>query len=191
VIKAVIFDVFGVLVVDSWLPFKEEHFGHDQALFDEASKLNDQANSGRITYDEFLQKIADLAGVEKAFAQDQIDNNPVNRPLFSFIAEELKPSYKIGLLSNAAGDWIDRLFQPEQIKLLDAAGLSYEMGFVKPDPHAYRAVLNQLQVQPEEGIMVDDQKRYCEAAEAIGMKSVHYQDFRQFKTDITQLLSHG
>jgi hypothetical protein len=23
------------------------------------------------------------------------------------------------------------------------------------------------------------------------MKSVHYQDFRQFKTDITQLLSHG
>ena len=187
-IKSVIFDCFGVLAVDSWLPFKEEHFGADPKLVQAATNLNRQADSGVISNQEFIEEIARLAGVTTELASQQIGQNPANRPLFNYVQQNLKGKYKLGVLSNASTDWTSRLFTPEQLKLFDAIVMSYQIGFVKPDPRAYRTISEKLDVAVEECIFVDDQERYCEAARQAGMKAVWYRDFQQFKTDIGQLL---
>lgn len=189
-IKAIIFDCFGVLVVDSWLPFKEAYFGRSSQLLRQATDLNRQADDGLITYREFMQGIARLAGIPEEDATRQVSRNPANQPLFDYIERELKPSYRFGILSNASDDWISQLFTTDQARLFDAVVLSYQIGAAKPDPRAYKAIVEELELTAEECVFVDDQQRYCDTARELGFTSIHYSNFDQFKADLEQVLSH-
>jgi HAD superfamily hydrolase (TIGR01509 family) len=60
---------------------------------------------------------------------------------------------------------------------------------MKPDPEIYIMTAEKLGVEPSECIFTDDSPRYCEAAEAVGMKAVHYRTLDQFKRELEQLLS--
>ena len=53
----------------------------------------------------------------------------------------------------------------------DAIMLSFEVGVAKPDPGIYRAALGALDAAPEHSVFVDDQRAYCEGAEALGIRS--------------------
>ena len=154
----------------------------------EAGDLNNQYNRDMISHDEFIQGIADLAGMPSHQVEELIDANKINKKLFEFI-KELKKDYKAGLLSNMGIGVLDTLFTEEQIALFDYAALSYETGYVKPDPRAYMAAASGLGFDPDECVMVDDIDRNCAGAEDTGMKSVHYKDFDQFKADLEKILN--
>lgn len=187
-IRAVIFDCFGVLTTDGWLPFKRKYFSGNPQLEEEATNLNKRTDAGLATYEDFVRDIAELAHVPLAEASKAIEHNVTDDELLTYVAEELKPHYKIGMLSNAGANWMDRLFSKEQIALFDAIALSYETGVVKPDARAYRIITERLGVTPDECVFVDDQERYCTAAREAGMQAIWYQSFEQFKTDISPLL---
>jgi epoxide hydrolase-like predicted phosphatase len=187
-IKAVIFDCFGVLTTDGWLPFKRKKFGHDQDLERQATDLSRAMNGGYISVDDFLTQIAQLAGVSKAEVRRATEHTVTDDELLAYIRDELKPRYKIGLLSNAGSNWLKRLFAAEQIALFDEVALSCETGYQKPDPRAYATLAEKLGVQPEECVFTDDQAGYCSAAEAIGMRSVVFRDSTQFQRDFAALL---
>lgn len=187
-IKAVIFDCFGVLAHDGWLPFRSAHFGDDPQKFQEATDLNKRSNAGFTDYDDFLRQIGQLAGITAAEAKREIEDNPADTNLFSYIRESLKPHYKIGMLSNASDYHLDSIFTVEQVKLFDEIVLSYQVGTVKPDPLMYQTIANKLGVLPEECIFVDDQPRYTEGARALGMKGIRYVDARTTIATIEELL---
>lgn len=187
-IRAIIFDCFGVLTSDGWLPFKRKHFGHDAALFEEATDLNKQSNSGMISTHEFVRRIADMARVSAGFVGRQIHGNRSNDELFEYIKHDLKPDYQIGLLSNTSSNALHDMFTPEQINLFDAVALSYEIGAVKPDREAYEHVLNQLGVTADEAVFIDDQERHVTGAREAGMQGIVYKDFEQMKRELEKLL---
>jgi HAD superfamily hydrolase (TIGR01509 family) len=187
-IKAIIFDCFGVLTTDGWLPFKRKYFRNNPALEAEATSLNKQVDAGLASYEEFESSIARLASVSLAEAHKAIESNVPDDELFEYIGSELKPNYKIGMLSNAGANWLGRLFLPEQVALFDAVALSYEMGFVKPDPRAYLSIAARLGVEPSECIFVDDQQRYCTAAIEQGMQAILYSSSEQLKDELAPLL---
>ena len=135
-IRAIIFDCFGVLTTDGWLPFKRKYFGDDPKLEAEATDLNKQVDAGLASYDDFMVAIADLAHVPLEESQKAIENNVADEMLLTYIATEIEPHFKLGLLSNAGANWLDKLFRKDQINLFDAVALSYETWFVKPDPRA-------------------------------------------------------
>jgi HAD superfamily hydrolase (TIGR01509 family) len=182
--RAIIFDCYGVLVTDGWLPFKHEHFGNDIELMDQASYLNMQCDKGLISYPQFITELAILSGVSEVEVGHAIHNNVPNKHLFDLIIE-LKDKYKIGMLSNAGSN---RLFSQEQLDLFDATVMSFEVGYVKPDPRAYQAAADRLGVEPDECIMIDDIERNCSAAEAAGMKSIYYKSYEDFKPQLDSLL---
>jgi HAD superfamily hydrolase (TIGR01509 family) len=186
-IRAIIFDCFGVLTTDAWLPFKEKYFSDNEELFRLATDLNKQADSGLIGYDDFVRGVADLAGISFTDARKTINNNVPNAPLFKHIAQ-LKPKYKLGILSNASGNWLPDLFAAEQLAAFDATALSYETGVTKPEPRAYETIATRLSAEPEECVFIDDQERFCTAAEDVGMRSVWYQSFDQMKSDLEKIL---
>lgn len=188
-IKAVIFDCFGVLVTESWTSFKAEHFGHDQELFGEASSLSNQADAGLITHEDAVKGTARLAGLSPKEVSEAIHTNSPNEPLFEYISE-LKQDYKIGMLSNAAADWLAQLFTPEQLALFDEVALSYESGFVKPKAKAYEIIADQLGVEIGDCIMVDDREEHCAGARDAGMQAVLYTNFSQTKDELNKLLSN-
>lgn len=186
-IKAIIFDCFGVLTTDGWLPFKQRNFGDSGELFQQATDLNRQVDSGLIAYDDFLRGVAELAKVPYGEAKRQIEDNVPNEPLFEYIAH-LKSEYKIGFLSNAGDNWLDELFTPEQVRLFDAIALSFETGHVKPQPEAYTDIAAKLGMVPEECVLVDDQPRYCTAARELGMQAIDYTDFESLRTELDRVL---
>lgn len=188
-IKAIIFDCFGVLTSEGWLAFKAQQFGHNAKLQRQATDLNKQADAGLITHEEFVRSVAELADIPETEVHAAIDVNAPNEELFTYIAEELKPKYKIGLLSNAAANWLQELFSDQQIALFDAISLSYEAGLLKPHSGAYEKIAGQLGIEPEEGVFIDDQERHCAGARDAGMRAIVFKDFTQMKVELEKLLA--
>ena len=186
-IKAVIFDCFGVLSTEAWRPFKATYFAHDRELFDRASNISWQADRGLMSYDDFIRAVAELAGITPAEANNAIARNVPDEELFAYI-RELKANYKIGFLSNVAGDYMNQIFTSEQLDLFDVIVLSFQNGFIKPQHEAFENAARQLAVELGECVFVDDQGRNVTGARDAGMKAVLYRDAAQFRRELVPLL---
>lgn len=187
-LKAIIFDCFGVLATDIWLEFCKKL--PPEADVAQASALNKAYDKGIINYDDFFQGVKDATGQLppdlEHMAEGQMGKN---LDLLAYIAK-LKPDYKIGLLSNVSSDWITREFltQSEQ-QLFDDIVLSYQVDMIKPDPRLFHLVCERLGVLPEEAVMVDDRYPYADGARAIGMQGIVYQDLPDFTKQLEALLN--
>lgn len=188
-IKAIIFDCFGVLAEDGWLPFKRKFIGDNAELARDVADLGKQSDYGMIDYESHLEQVAELVGVNRAELSSALGRKVPNEELFAYIKSELRPQYKIGLMSNANYDVTRELFTPEQAELIDASVMSFESRMVKPDERMYMLIAERLGVAPEECIFVDDVERYCTAAEYLGMKGIIYQSLPQLQREIKTVLS--
>ena len=187
-IQAVIFDCFGVLATDGWLPFRDAHFGDKPDLLEQARFNNVLVDQGQMSYHDFMLWLAEVTGVPFDEIRRVIEGNVPNEPLFSYIRDSLAPRYQIGLLSNAGANWLDTLFEPWQVALFDEAVLSYQLGIVKPNPAIYEATATRLGVLPEEAIFIDDRIEFVTGAKAVGMHGVHYKSVDQTTTELEALL---
>ncbi|HVA10894.1 MAG TPA: HAD family phosphatase [Candidatus Dormibacteraeota bacterium] len=186
-VKAVIFDCFGVLATEAWRPFKAKHFAHDPELFKQASEISWQADRGLISYADFMRAVADLAGITPAEAAKAIERNVPNEPLFTYV-KKLKTDYRLGLLSNVADDYLRHIFTKDQLALFDAIILSYQSGFIKPQPEAFANAANQLGVTAAECVFIDDQERNIAGAKEVGMAAILYDDVPALKQELNKLL---
>lgn len=186
-IRAIIFDCFGVLTADTW---KEFVFQLPPSQRSAASALNHAYDAGHLTREEFVQSVQELTRRTPDDINDLLDNEVTkNHLLLNYIAG-LKPTYKIGLLSNVATNWIrDSFLDRQEQKLFDAMVLSFETGLTKPDPRMFRLMSEKLGAQPEECLMVDDIEHYCQVAVELGMKSVVYENFEQARQAIQTILN--
>ena len=186
-IKAIIFDCFGVLTNDGWKALREEYCTTKE-LQDAAHDLDVAVNSGFMNNAEFVSRVASLFGLNREEVEHKFGTRHTNTTLFSFIESTLKPKYKIGLLSNAAYNMLDELFLPDQVALFDAVTLSCDLGIVKPDERIYADIAAKLNVTAEECLFTDDIERYCTAARDTGMEAITYDSFSQFERDLQKLL---
>ena len=187
-IKAVIFDCFGVLVQGTFGAFREKHFPGDEIKIRRMQELDDLASRGHMTHLEFVAELAGLAGISEEQVTRETNKNPPNEKLFAYIEQKLRGTYKIGLLSNAAENWLSDLFTEDQRRLFDNVVLSCEVSLAKPDARIFEIAADRLQMLPAECIFVDDSARYCTGAETVGMKTICYKDFAQFEQDLPNLL---
>lgn len=186
-ITTIIFDCFGVLVSEGWLPFKHRHFDNDPDKFEQATNMQKRADAGLTDHTGFVQSVANLASISAEEAHLQIDNTVTDDALLKYIAG-LKPNYKIGFISNASQNWLNEFFTPEQITLFDKVAISSETGFLKPDPRAYEHIAALLGVSAEHCLLIDDQQGYCDGARAIGMQAICYSGLDKLKDDMQKLL---
>lgn len=189
-IKAVIFDCFGVIAAEGWTPFRHKYFDSDPIKSEEARKIISASGDGYMTHEAFLQAEADLAGVSYEQARGEIENNPSNESLLKFIMEDLD-GYKIGLLSNVSNNRLSSFMTKAQLARFDSISLSYEMGVSKPNAQAYEIAAQRLGVKPEECIFTDDRIVYCEGAERTGMKAILFQSTDQFIADFHRLIAES
>lgn len=186
-IKAVIFDCFGVLVQGTLEAFHDQHnFTYEQRS--RARELEQASSRGYLSYEDHLEALSEIAGITVEQTKKEVEDNPPNEKLLDFIEKDLKQHYKIGFLSNASSNWLDELFTPEQQSLFDDVVLSYQVNMAKPDVRIFELTASNLMVELDECIFIDDIERYCEAAEEVGMKSICYKNFAQFERDIINLL---
>ena len=187
-VKAIIFDCFGVLATDTWLAFLDSlPEGTDLA---QARALNKAFDRGIISEERFTSEIRDLTGMEPPILERlKPDQMTKNEALFDLI-RTLKPDFAMGILSNISSDWITSTFLDlEEQKLFGAYVFSYQLGIIKPDQRIYILACERLRVAPHEALMVDDRELYVEGARAAGMSGILYEDLHSFKQQLNELLN--
>ena len=184
-IKAIIFDYFGVISSDEYWDF----VGTDKELTSDWLDLANRVNLGKLSWQEFLQGLADKTGKTLGEVKAVYEQEKLNPQLIALI-KELKAHYKIGLLTNAHHDFIEPILDKSHITdLFDAVTVSSRVGAIKPDAKIYQSCLKQLGVQPNEAIFIDDIERNVEGALEVGIKSLLYQDLSQLKHDLTHFIT--
>jgi len=112
----------------------------------------------------------------------------VDMQLLDYI-EELLKTYKTAVLSNASRGRLKEIIGAEEVaRCFDVIVESGSLGFAKPDPEIYEYTADQLGVRFDECVFTDDKEEYCQAARAVGMQTITYQSFDQFKTELEKLL---
>jgi epoxide hydrolase-like predicted phosphatase len=99
------------------------------------------------------------------------------------LLKKLAGKYNLYLLSNTSSIHITRvneiLKEASGIETLQdlftTVFLSYEMGVMKPDPSIYLRVLEKAGIQAEETLFLDDNLANIEAANGLGIQTIHVQ----------------
>ncbi len=185
-IKAIIIDCFGVLYIDAKASLFEIFPEHEGELRD----LRRQADYGYISREDFLESVAQLTHTDKNEIRRHIlDEHVLNRRLIEYLTKELKPSYKVGLLSNIGRGWIENFFTRNQLHdFFDAVVLSGDEGVAKPHPQIYELMAERLDVEMHECVMIDDLPENIAGADAAGMKGIVYGTVHDTKQELTKLL---
>lgn len=188
-IKAVIFDCFGVILADALSVLVAELAEREPEKVDEMRGIIHAANRGIIDPVASTQQVAELLGLTvEAYRQRISDGEVRNQPLLDYI-KQLRKNYKTALLSNITEQGIMRRFPDNELaQYFDTVVISSAIGYAKPDPEAYLITAERLGVEPAGCVFTDDRPVYCEAARMVGMQAIDFKSFSQFKPELEALL---
>lgn len=105
------------------------------------------------------------------------------------LAKRLKKKFKLVILMNA-GD------EDGKAKAILLKGIfskvynSAQMGVAKPDPKAFKTVLESQKVKPSEALFIDNQPNFISVAESLGINSIHFKDINSLKKDLANFLAY-
>jgi HAD superfamily hydrolase (TIGR01509 family) len=188
-VKAVIFDLYGVLALNGWQAFKAKHFTDHPELWDQVFEIGRKVDAGLASYDDLVGFTAQKTGESQDTVRYQLEHTSANDELLDYIKTDLKPWYYLGILSNAhRAEVVSEIFTPEQEDMFTEIILSHHTGLVKPDTRMYEIIATRMGVLPEECIFVDDQERHVEGAKNTGMQGLIYSDVAALKAELGPLL---
>lgn len=196
-IKAIIFDVGGVLIRTQnheprrrWendlglRPWESEEivFSSEAGMAAQMGKISNEAlwdwvgERLQLSGDELTQFRLDF------WSGDQLDDELIE------LIRRLRPAYKTAIISNAT----DRLRRElvEEHRIADAFDLivcSAEEGLMKPQPGIYERTIERLQCQPQEAVFIDDAPANVEGARDAGLNAIHYQEGLDVKQALQRL----
>ena len=87
----------------------------------------------------------------------------------------LRKSYRLALVANGNADRLYRLVSMFKLNnFFDCIAISGESPFAKPDPFPFNYALSELQIHPEEAVMVGDRfTTDIAGARALGIRTIH------------------
>lgn len=185
--KAVIFDVFGVLVANA-ADLAFEKLGGDKELYhSEIRELYKQYDLGFINYETEHTQIAELLGVTyDEWLTAMSEQTQFNTQLVEYVGDL---QVKTAFLSNIGEESVAQMREHLDLSVFDELIKSSEIGYIKPHPKAYMIAAERLGVEPEECIFIDDSPGNVAGAEAVGMKGIAYKGNKQIIREIDQLLN--
>ncbi|MFT5820493.1 MAG: FMN phosphatase YigB (HAD superfamily) [Crocinitomix sp.] len=200
-VSAILFDLGGVILnldynktIDAFKKMGEERFDelYSQA---EQNDIFDRFETGEISEDYFRDYLISFLGnhinpamVDQAWNAMLLDL-PEERIEFLM---ELKQDYKIYLFSNTNAIHLEAFKTIIKNQYGDANLLekvfhktyySHLIQKRKPNPSAFKFILDDLDLRPEEVIFIDDSIQHVEGAKSIGIDAYHLVD-----TDVLNLL---
>ena len=165
----------------------------------EAKKWRRMLSSGRLTAEEFLQKL--VKNSQPFDYNSEIDVQPFLdywfqvysdlihlSPEMELIVERLhKADYHVSLMSNTYGIHARSNELKGFFDLFDDVFLSNELKMRKPDIEKYKYVLNKLDAKPKETIFIDDKLINLVPARKLGINVIRFESFEQFQRYLSDL----
>jgi len=198
-IKAVIFDVGGVLAISKKPLQKYRGRSHNLSVhefiakklkisldqyFDSIDTAYIKSFEGKFTKKQIAKILADNLKsnpekIEKLYHQAYKKNFKQNKQLFKQAFELQKRGYKIAVLSDQWPLSYRTLMPKKNFKNFDQVIVSCEVGIRKPNPKIYHLTLRKLKLSPSETIFIDNQEWNLNPAKKIGMKTILFKDNQQ------------
>ena len=198
-IRAIIFDVGGVLVRDSdpaphhraW----ERRLGLERGRLGDAifeTEMGRQSMIGQVTSQQVWQEVAERFGLSASELQELEEgfweDSKWNVELLEY-ARSLRPRFKTGIISDAWLDTRQAIHDYVNGDVFDVIVYSAEEGICKPDPEIYRRALARLGVAPHEATFVDDRIKNVEGARELGIHAFQYTNTAAARQEIERLIA--
>lgn len=191
-IKAIIFDCFGVLITDALEAIVTKLRETEPEKASQIVATIVAANRGVIPSEISRATIAGLLGITVDEYSSRLRSEEVkNQPLLDYIAG-LRPKYKTAILSNTSSKGLTARFTDEELTThFDVVIASGQIGYAKPEAQAYEIAAGALRVRLDECVMIDDREEYCAGARGVGMQTILYADLAQAKQELQQILTQS
>jgi|SRR5579859_3907858 len=196
-IKAVIFDVGGVLIHDPWpgmLKHYSQHLNVEQEKFQKVyMEFVNEWQKGALSELDFWRKMCkklerSLPRTESLWLDGFKSTYTEKKEVFDLIQSLKKRGLKIGLLSNTEVPVMHFLME-KKYEDFDAFVYSCGTGKIKPDAEIYHEVLETLGVAANEAIFIDDKLENVEGARQVKMLGVEFKNVEQVKKELEKLCS--
>jgi len=205
-IKAIIFDVGGVLALGSALKRKRGMLHHtavheyisrklkislDQ-WFDAIDTTYTKTIEGKISRAKALKIIAKNVKVstkklEKIALQSYKKNFKQNKQLFKKAFELKKQRYKIAVLSDQWYLSKEALMPSKLYKKFDKVVVSCDVGMRKPNLKIYKLILKKLKLSAKQVLFIDNQEWNIKPAKKLGMKTILFKNDNQLFKEFDKL----
>ena len=186
-IKAILFDCFGVVYTDNFAQNYNSFGGDAEADNEFLEQLIFDVSSGKVKSASAV--VAEKLGIDAdEWRKVNRSGRVFNQELLEY-TKELREKYKIGMLTNVGVSgleyYMDRSVVEEHF---DVIVESAKIGFAKPEARAYEIAAERLGVRLDEIIFTDDREVYVEGARAVGMKAILFKDAAQFRNELMKIL---
>lgn len=196
-INTVIFDIGKVLAGYGWekylrgiAPEEEAYRAVEQAVFLSPDWV--EHDKGLLTEEEEIRDfISNAPEYEKEIRQTYENLGECVWKLDYALpwVQELKSR---GFCVFALSNWPKHIYDQRKDKLdfldlMDGYILSYQEHVIKPDPAAFRLLLERYRIEPEKAVFIDDTLKNIEAAERLGIHGIHFRSLEQAKEELEKL----
>jgi putative hydrolase of the HAD superfamily len=200
-ITNILWDVGGVLLTNGWDHIERaavlDQFALDGVAFEQRHEaVTDPWEKGWITGDQYLQQTVFYEPrpfTPDAFLQQMKERSVLLPNTAMRILQGLAASEQVGLvmLNNEARELNDYRIEHFGLeRYFDAFLSSCYIGLRKPDAKMFELALDVLQRNPAELALIDDRQQNCDAAQALGIHAIRYQDEAQCLEALDQLVLH-
>lgn len=181
----IVFDWFGVLCHGS-LGYLREQTPPDR--LQELDDLSKRYDRGYMISDEYLKHVGTLIQCSQEEVRHICQQQYIlNHDMITFVRQS-RSIYKTALLSNVGLGVLESILDSSELdELFDVRILSGDVGIMKPDPRMYELVAKELDLAPEECVMIDDLEVNVHGAIDVGMQGILYHSVDQTLRDFTIL----
>lgn len=186
-IQTIVFDFFRVISTPPYSTVFKKYIPEIE-LQVWRNKL-DELDLGVISEEDLVGELSRYANVSTDQIWSEIDSaSNLDIDLLNFIENELKPKYKIGLLTNAPRSLVEKIVSKEKLKLFDIVLISSDLKLIKPDPEIFKVTIDKCGCLPQEILFIDDTEKNIEVAKSLGLNGIVYTDFDSLKKEIQTYL---
>lgn len=197
-ITTIIFDLGGVLI--DWNP----RYVY-RTVFDSEEKVewfirhittldwNEKQDAGYLIADAVEEKVAEFPEWEKEIRiyydrWKEMLKGPIPETVELFRQLKAKAHYKFYALTN----WSAELFPIALerygfLQWFDGIVVSGEEKTRKPFPEIYQLLLDRYHVKPKEAVFIDDSLRNIQAAEGLGIRTIHFTSPGAFESKLMEM----
>jgi FMN phosphatase YigB (HAD superfamily) len=114
----------------------------------------------------------------------------LHTPTLPLVAAAAQSGLRLGILSNTCAahwEWIHRQGWGLFSGTFTVQALSYQLGYLKPEPEIYRAAADLAGLAPQELAFIDDRAENVAAARDAGWLAVQFHNPRQTAAELRSL----
>ena len=183
-IKAIIFDLGGIVYVTDWGGLNKkfrDKFGFDIRLLKnkDVAEIFRNANIGKSSIKDvaiYLGHKDKLNEIIEHYKNSYFSSKILNKEMLNLI-KSLKKKYKIFTITDTNKEHYEADKEGGLFNDFEKVFASYQLGRKKDDISVFRDVLKEIGFKPEEVLFIDDLLPNIENARSIGLNTIHYTDF--------------